>query len=62
MDVEIDDRNTPDAMSGARVLSADRNIVEEAKSHRSPRQCVVARRPHGAEDILCFAAEDRIDA
>ena len=61
MDVEIDHRDAPQPMLFSRLLDADGDIVEHAKSHGAGRCRVVTRRPHGAERVPRLAGDDGID-
>src|SRR2546423_1064915 len=46
MDVEIDDRDARKPMYGERVRCADRNVVEQAKTHRARPFGMMSRRSH----------------
>ena len=61
MHVEVDDRDALESVRLQRVRGADRDVVEEAEAHRAPPLGVVARRAHGAERGLAFAAHHEVD-
>ena len=61
MHVEVDDRQALDAMHGHGMCRTDRNIVEEAETHRLVRQRMMPRRPNTTEGRRGFPAHHRID-
>ena len=58
--VPVEDQHPLDAVRGARVRRADRDVVEEAEAHRAGRLGVVAGRPQ-RRDAARLAAEQRVD-
>src|SRR5206468_4015756 len=60
VDIEIDDGDPLDTVGGHRVRRADRDVVEQAETHRPVALGVVARRPNRAERGLAFAPHDKV--
>ena len=58
-------RNPPPPRAGAMrdacMLGGDRDVVEQAESHRAGRLRVVPRRTDGAEGVLGRAGHDQVD-
>ena len=61
MYVPVDDHYAIELMLVAGRGSRDRNVAEEAKTHRMFTHRVMARRPHEAERCFRFALEHAID-
>jgi len=55
MDIEVDDGNASQAMRSARVLSADRDTIEQTKTHRGGRLGVMSGGANGAKDVASLA-------
>ena len=55
VDVEVDDRDAPDAVVALQVAGGDRDVGEEAESHRPVGLGVVARRADGGEGATRLA-------
>ena len=51
MDIEVDDRNTLETHPFHRIGRCNRNVVEQAETHRTPGGCVVTARSDGTERI-----------
>lgn len=62
MDIEIDDRHTLDGVFIERMRSGNRNIVEDAESHRSRPLGVMPGRTHAAESAPYAPGHDFIDS
>ena len=61
MEVPVDHHHAPEALVPDEPFGRDRDVVEEAKSHRAARQRMMPGRPHNREGILRGAIQDRLD-
>ena len=52
MNVEVDDRDATHTELRLGVPGGDRDVVEDAESHRAALESVMARRPHECEAVL----------
>jgi hypothetical protein len=59
--VEVEDRDSLDAMRMDRVPGCDGDVVENAETHRARARRVMPRRPHAAERVLDFALHHQVD-
>jgi len=59
--VEVDDRDTLQAMSLDGVTGGNTDVVEEAEAHRGRFFAMVAGRTHGTEGVLDFFPHDEVD-
>lgn len=57
MNVEVHDRHALDPKIGLCMAGCDRDVVEDAESHRAPLESVVPRRPDERESFLLDRAK-----
>jgi len=58
VDIPVDDGDPVEPRLAGQPSSRDRDIVEEAESHRPAPLCVMSRRPDGAEGVRDPSLED----
>ena len=61
VNIEIEDRDSLDAVNGAGVGGRHGHVVIEAEAHRQRPLGVVTGRTHGAEDVVGTVAADQVD-
>src|SRR5687767_2043992 len=60
MNIPVDDQHSIQLVFARRHARGDRNVVKQAKTHRSVSNGMVPRRPNDAQGLPIFAADNAV--
>ena len=60
VNIPVRDQNPLNVVLALRVTRGDCDVVVDAEAHSARRRCMMTRRPHRAECVLCLARDHGI--